>query len=390
MSKIRILLTGGGSGGHIYALIAVAEAFKKQAQILDLSLDLRYFGDPQDYKIYFEAIGIKITHISSSKLRRYFSLLSVMDLIKFLWSVPQSLFKIFWFMPDVVFSKGGSGAIAVLYVCRFYRIPIIIHDSDAVPGLTTCVSAKFASLIELAFASAVPYFKDQSKTRVVGHPVRSSVQVPSSFSTIEQAEAKFNLKFDPQKPLLLILGGSQGAQTINNFILKNLKEFLKEFQILHQVGSNNFLDYKNNLKVASGLTEVELQTYHTTPFLDNDYRVALIAADIVISRAGAGTIFELAAAGKPAILIPITESANDHQRENAFNYAATGAATVITEENLFASLVIREINVILKDPVKLQKMQESAKNFYKPNAASDIAEDIFACVSHSGEGRRCP
>ena len=376
MNKMRILLTGGGSGGHIFALIAVAEALKKQAQILNLSLDVRYFGDFQDYKINFEALGIKTVYISSSKLRRYFSLLVFLDLVKFLWSIPQSLFKVFWFMPDVVFSKGGSGALAIIYACRFYHIPIIIHDSDSVPGLTTLASAKFARVIELAFASAINYFGDQSKVKVVGHPIREVVYMIEKQS-LTQEQAKIDLKFENHLPLLVVLGGSQGAQVLNNFILKNIKEFLKEFQILHQVGTNNFLEYQNNLKSIKDLSLSELQNYHAVPFLYEDYHRALIASDIIFSRAGAGAIFEIASLGKPAVLIPITESANDHQRENAHQYASTGAAILITEENLFANLVIREIKLILGNAEKLQKMKENAKNFYKPNAASDIAEDIL-------------
>ncbi len=373
MKKIRILLAGGGSGGHIYPLIAVAQKLKSLASGNNQIVNLRYFGDAGWYKPLFESEGIKVKHIASAKLRRYFSFLNFLDLFKFIWSVPQALFKIFWFMPDVVFSKGGAGSLVVLYVCRFYRIPIVIHESDSIPSLTTRTAEKFSQIIELGFASALNYLENKKAAKVVGNPIREDVIPKKEESAApNQAAAKQTLGFSPQEPLILILGGSQGSETINDFISQNLQDISAKYQILHQTGLDN---YKNFIgKEIRG-------RYHPTPFLQRDLKTALIASDLIISRSGAGAIFEAAATGKPSILIPLENSAANHQAENAFQYENAGACTVIEEENLFINLVLEEIKKILNNPENLKKMQESAKNFYKPEAAEIIARDILSLTS---------
>ncbi len=377
--KLKVLLAGGGSGGHIYGLLAVAEALKARAEKLNIGLDLRYFGDADIYKPQLEGAGIHTIHISAGKLRRYVTALIIIDFLKLVWSIPQAFFKAFWFMPDVAFSKGGTGALPVLYACRFYRVPIIIHDSDAIPGLTNRVSGKFAKIIELGFASAAKYFVDQNNIKIVGNPVRSYVIPDTQSRTNEgQRAAKLALKFNPSKPLILIMGGSQGAQIINNLVLENLKELLLNFQIIHQIGFANFSGYMENFNAESNkLSNDEKDAYRSVAFLENDMRTALAAADLIISRAGAGAIYEIASAGKPSILIPITESANNHQKENAFEYETAGACVVITEENLFSNIILSEVVKILENPEKLKKMAENAKNFYKPDAADIIAKDII-------------
>lgn len=369
MKKIRVLLTGGGSGGHIYPLIAVARKLKDQAAQNNLILNLRYFGDAGWYQPLFEGEGIKVRHIASAKLRRYFSILNFLDFFKFVWSIPQALFKIFWFMPDVVFGKGGAGSLVILYVCRFYRIPVIIHESDSIPSLTTRKTEKFSKIVELAFASATKYLENKNAVKVVGNPIREDVVPQTKEETPEaRAAAKQTLGFQPQEPLILVLGGSQGSETINNFISENLKDFTSKYQLLHQTGMDNFKNFIG--KEIKG-------RYHPVPFLQRDLKTALIGSDIVISRSGAGAIFEVAASGKPSILIPLENSAANHQAENAFQYEDAGACVVIEEENLFSDLVLKQIEIILNNPENLKKMQESAKNFYKPQAAEIIATDIL-------------
>ena len=152
--KIRILITGGGSGGHIFPLVAIAKQLQQQAIKSNLDLMLRYYGPRDIYTSYITREDIEAKSIVISKLRRYFSLKNFIDLPKFVFSIFQSLFKIYWFMPSVAFSKGGPGALPVLIACRFYNIPVIIHDSDAIPGLTNTVSGKWSRQIELGFASA--------------------------------------------------------------------------------------------------------------------------------------------------------------------------------------------------------------------------------------------
>ncbi len=378
MRKIRILLNAGGTGGHIYPLLAVAETLRARAASGGPEIDLRYFGNPGEYDLNLKSLGIKVSRVASSKMRRYFSILNFIDFFKFLWSIPQALWKIFWFMPDVAFSKGGPGALAVLYACRFYRIPVIIHESDAIPSLTTKKIAKFAKLIELSFESALPYV-GRENAKVVGNPVREELILEGKdFAADAKVAAKRKLNLDESLPLILILGGSQGALVINDFALVAAPELVKNSQIIHQVGIVHYSLFMNTMKkLSANWSKEALARYHPVPFLQRDLRTTLIAADLVVTRAGAGAIFEIAAGGTPSVLIPLQNSANDHQNENAYQYRTAGACEVIREENLETTIATNIIKSLLGDPARLQKMSENAKKFSKPEAADIIAADII-------------
>ncbi len=359
----RILLTGGGSGGHVFPLIAVAKEIKKIAVDKNMEVELRYYGPADIYSGYITQEEIKAYSVAASKLRRYFSWRNFIDGSLFLISLLQALFKVYWFMPDIAFSKGGPGALAVLFACRFYRIPYIIHESDSIPGLTNTLSAKKALVVELAFQSAKKYFPNK-EIKMVGNPIRHELL---NYVSLDSAGAKGRLGLEIDRPLILVMGGSLGSVRINRFIFENLEQFLKKYQIIHQTGTANYENY----------AQQEQRYYKPFAFLEKNYGEILAASDLVVSRAGAGTIFELAVFGKPAILIPLPESANNHQKTNAYEYAQTGAAEVIEEPNLLANVVLGTIDKILSNPNEQQKMRLAALNFAKPEAAKMIAGDIL-------------
>ncbi len=385
MKKLRIVLTGGGSGGHIFPLIAVANELQQQAANFDISLDIRYFGSDRQYAEELVKNNIAYIPILTSKWRRYWSFLNLADLIKFPFSMLQVFWKLFWFMPDVIFSKGGPGALPVIWASRFYFIPIVIHESDTVPGLTNRIAGKYAKKIFLSFATAEGYFKKKTNIEVVGNPVRESLftQITALNASGEEGkkQARKEFGFNPEESVILILGGSQGAEKINNFVLENLEILIRSFQVIHQVGELNFSTYKKEYEfMARDWSEIEKNRYQYRPFFSGNLADAIVAADIVISRAGAGSIFELAAFGKPSILIPLSESANDHQRQNAYLYAQTGAALVIQEENLLGNLMVIELEKLMKEPMLLQQMSDAAKSFYRPEAASIIAKYLLTYI----------
>lgn len=374
--KIRILITGSGSGGHVFPLVAVARQIQQIAVKSNLDLDLRYYGPKDIYTSYITKEGIEARAITSSKLRRYFSLKNVVDFPKFIFSIFQSLFKIYWFMPDIAFSKGGPGALPVLTACRFYNIPIIIHDSDAIPGLTNTVSGKFARQIELGFTSAKKFFPASKTMRVVGNPIRESLL---NFVSLDPVGAKERLKLDPKLPLILILGGSLGSVRVNNFTLAYLEKLLNKYQIVHQVGTANLANVKKTFTAISRQMDSKIKKrYHPYAFLEKNYGEILAASDLVISRSGSGAIFELAAFGKPAILIPLPESARNHQRMNAIEYSKTGAAEVLEENNLSEAVALGMIDKLIKD--SNSQMHQAALKFAKPKAAAVIAADILSLV----------
>jgi UDP-N-acetylglucosamine--N-acetylmuramyl-(pentapeptide) pyrophosphoryl-undecaprenol N-acetylglucosamine transferase len=374
----RILLTGGGTGGHIMPLIAVADELKKTNYA---DIEIYYIGPKSPWMGEFEGRDIPVYRIAESKLRRYFSLANIIDIPKFFFSILESLFRLYFLMPDVVFSKGGPGALAVVLAAKFYMIPIIIHESDSAPGLTNKISAKFAKRIGLAFESAAGYF-DPKKTFLSGNPVRSELIGESSGN----AAFKSELGFNKNESFIFVWGGSQGAARINRFIFENLETFLRKYQIFHQVGESNFKEAQAIVEnLLKDFPEEDRRRYRLTSFLDvHGVRAVLSAADMVLARASAGSIFEISLFGKPSILIPLEGSAGDHQRLNAYEYAKTGAAIVIEEANLTPNIVSSQIESVLEDKNKAAMMSAAAKKFAKPEAASVIAQEIIKLANLAG------
>ncbi|MDO8601782.1 MAG: UDP-N-acetylglucosamine--N-acetylmuramyl-(pentapeptide) pyrophosphoryl-undecaprenol N-acetylglucosamine transferase [bacterium] len=370
---LRVLLAGGGTGGHIYPLVIIKEKIQEYCEEHDINLDARYFGNPGTFETYLNNHGIKVIRVASSKMRRYFSLLNILDFFKFFWGLFSAIIKMFWFMPDVVFSKGGPGALSVIYAARFYRVPVVIHESDATAGITSRASAKHAEIIEVAFEEAIKDFPSDRQIRVVGGLVRDSLTIDES-----KATSRLAMGMPTGKPVILILGGSQGAQSLNYFVLENSEELLKNFAIIHQVGQGNYLQFKAEYDFMSRNHTDDLHAnYRMHPYLDdNEMATALNAADVVVCRSGS-QIFELAALGKPSILIPLPSSANDHQRENAYAYSKSGAAVVIEEENLLSGVFITQVKKIVGDEKMLERMSQSARTFYRATAAEMVAKDVI-------------
>ncbi len=376
--EVIVLCTGGGSGGHVYPLLAVGEELRRLALEQHLTLDLEYFGPRDEYAEILRTAGFGIKGLSSAKLRRYFTLENFFDIPKFFIGLIDALFKVYMLMPDVIFSKGGTGALPVVIAGWFYGIPIMIHESDAVPGLTNLLSARFATRIATSFEVATKYFSAK-KTAWIGTPIRKDLSNPPA-----KAAAKADLGFDPKIPLTLVLGGSLGSTRVNEFILSNLANLLKVTQVFHQTGQGNMHEVERLSRAA--LTDLSLadavkSRYRPIGYLDKSTLVqAYAAADVVVARAGSGSIFEIAALGKPAILIPLRESANDHQRVNAYEFSKLGAAIVIEEENLLPGVFLTQLKSILDNPETMSKMGVAAANFFRPGAETAIAEEILRLV----------
>ena len=378
---MRILFTGGGTGGHIYPIIAVAEELQKLSVEKKIEMDLRYFGSPEMFRSVLEQNGIGVSKIFSAKLRRYFDLRNFLDIpILLPLSVIQAFWKVFWFMPDVLFSKGGPGSLPVVLACRFYCVPIIIHDSDTIIGLANRLAIYWAKRIAVSFDSTAKTLleneKLSGKVALVGNPIRRSL---ISGDILDSATAKKIFGFNPEKPVILVIGGSQGAVKINDLMLEIVGEIIRDFQILHQTGIKNFEDFKKELDIIlRNYPEEQRSRYKTVPYFEKDLKDAYTAADVVVSRASSGSIFEAAAFAKPSILIPLPEEVvGDHQTTNAYEYAKSGAAIVIEQANLEPNIFLGQLKKIFSEPEKLNQMSQAAKNFAKPKAARAIAEEII-------------
>ena len=376
---LRVVFCGGGTGGHTFPLIATARALKKLALKENFEVDLRYFG-PDDFSLReFSKEGIRVQKIFSGKFNRFFDLRNFLSPFKILLGIFQSLWYLYWFMPDVCFSKGGFGALPVVFVSWLYRIPIICHESDSLPGLTTKITSKLAQKIAISFKKSQEFFKGK-EVIFTGNPTRFEVSPLASLSKEalkKEAQKEFNLK--EGKKLLTVIGGSQGAQKLNSFLLDILEELLPDIEIIHQCGENNYEEIKKEVEILlENFPEEEKKLYHLFGFLDErKYYLALAGADLVLSRAGAGAIFDLAICQTPSILVPFPYAAGDHQRINAYEYAKTGAAIVIEQENLLPHLVVEEIRNLIFDEKKLKEMQKGAQKFACPDSAQKLASLIF-------------
>jgi len=368
---IRVLLTGGGTGGHIYPLLVVADALSAHQKMQDIRVS--YCGPRNRYQEEFRMRDIRMYPILSSKIRRYASFQNIIDIPKFFLSIFQAFITLYRIMPDVVFSKGGPGSLAVVLAARFYLIPVIIHESDSVPGLSNRIAGKMAQRIGVSFPESASYFPEK-KTAVVGNPIRDVLT-----RMISPEAAKTRLRFDSQKPLLVVLGGSQGSAELNEFILRNLKVLLEKIQIFHQCGDGNLKEVREISRIALKELDPSLRSrYRIEGFLGTDeMRDALSAADIVLSRSGSGAIFEIARSGKPAILVPLKGSAREHQRENALSYARSGAALIFERKNLTANVFLMKAEEILSDKDRYESMVRAAEAFSRPDAGKVIAEEIM-------------
>ncbi|MBI4121674.1 MAG: UDP-N-acetylglucosamine--N-acetylmuramyl-(pentapeptide) pyrophosphoryl-undecaprenol N-acetylglucosamine transferase [Candidatus Ryanbacteria bacterium] len=373
---MRVILLGGGSGGHFYPLVAVARALRdiaEEERIIFLELVL--MGDaPFDPNALMEE-NISFEHVPAGKLRRYFSIKNFSDTIKTLRGIVRAFWRFTLKPPDVVFSKGGYDSFPVLWAARIYRIPVMIHESDAVPGMVTKWAAKFAKRIGVSFPETVKLFPAE-KTALVGNPIRQGLLGGS------QDEAFDLFDLESGVPIVLVLGGSQGAQKINDALLAMLAEAVEKVQIIHVTGPLNETTVKNEAEVVLAKSQHK-KRYHAFGALNvPQLRNASFVSDVVVSRAGGSAIFEFAAWRVPTILIPITDSAQDHQRENAYNYARTGAAEVVEEANLTPHLLLAEIEKVITDEKRRAEMKQAAGAFARIDAARKIANELVRLGIH--------
>lgn len=385
---MKILFTGGGTAGHVLPIIAITREIRR---IYQDKIQFFYLGPEDEFgQILLSQEGIKVKHVFSGKIRRYFDWKAFFqNLIDVLFKIPagifQAFFYIFFLAPDLIFSKGGFGSVPGVIAGWLLKVPIFLHESDISPGLSNRFLSKFALEIFVSFPRT-EYFPPR-KMILVGNPIRreilegSKTEAQKLFklsqrppSPAEQDEARDEAK--PQRPpVILILGGSQGAQRINDKFLEILPELLKNFEIIHQSGEKNFKEVKAESKAM--LPRELVIFYHLFPFLkEEELKQAYAASDLIVSRAGSGSIFEISAIGKPSILIPLPEAAQNHQVKNAYAYAEKGATIVLEEINFTPHFFLEKLKYLFSRSEELEKMRKAAQEFSRPRAAKIIAEYI--------------
>jgi UDP-N-acetylglucosamine--N-acetylmuramyl-(pentapeptide) pyrophosphoryl-undecaprenol N-acetylglucosamine transferase len=379
-------MVGGGSGGHVTPVAAVCSEMVK----MQPDAEIRVWCDRKFYQQAFTTMlavngHIKVETIVAGKLRRYYKLSLVrqlldfrsivlpnlIDLLKIAAGTVQSIGKLLLWRPDVVFSKGGFVCLPVGVAARILGIPLVIHDSDAHPGLTSRVLARWAKTIATG-APLKHYSYPKDRSHYIGIPVLSSAK---PLSATKQRETKEKLGFSQHEPLVVITGGGLGATAINNATIGNLDELLKLTSVALIAGKDNVEMLKNKVGKRSNL---QLHGYVSS----NAMQSMLGAADIVVSRAGATTLLELAALAKPSIIIPNSNLTGGHQLKNAEVYRQAKSIVVLDDETLRKDTheLVQSIDSLLLDKKRLALLSKNINQFAKPNAAKDMASLIVQAV----------
>lgn len=365
------MLVGGGSGGHFYPLIATAEALRAREAEVGANIDLYYIGPDVFDEGAIGKLDIEYVYCPAGKVRRYPSIKNFFDIFKTVRGFFVALRKLFFIYPDVIFSKGSYTSVPVILAARLLRIPLVIHESDATPGRANKAAADYARYIGISYAETADYFP-KDKTALVGIPLRKS------FYAEPNPKVLYDLSLQPGDPYILFVTGSLGAERLNNFVLNSLDELLPHYQVVHQAGKMHVDTVKQTADLLIENDDLR-RRYHVFGNVNGGEFHALQAfASIIISRAGSGTIHEIAFHQKPAILVPIPESVSHDQRKNAFAYARTGGAVVMEERNLTENLLVAEIERILQDSDTQASMRRGAESFFIHHAAFALSDTLIA------------
>lgn len=357
----RIILAGGGTGGHLFPAIAIAEGIKKKYP----DSEIHFMGTKRglEAKILPER-GYKLFYLSVRGLKRGLNL-SIFKVIFFLVkSMVQSIRILRQTQVQVVIGTGGYVSAPAVLAASLMRIPTFIQEQNSFPGISTRILSLFAKKVFLAYDEAKKFFWVKKKLKVTGNPIRPEIFKADKTSAMK----KFNL--EQNKKTVLILGGSQGASSINNAVLEDLNSSAQElgFQVLWQTGEKDYQNIKENLKDKTN----SVQIYN---FIE-DMSSAYAACDLVVSRAGAITLSEITGCGKPAILIPYPYATAGHQKYNAQVLEKNGAAILIEEKELRQIKLLSKASELLKDEQKLKQMSHNSKKLGKPNALTEILDEI--------------
>ncbi len=382
MRTINILVTGGGSSGHISPALAIINTVRAlAANGAGWQPVFRYLGGRQgiEQRIVTEA-GIDFVGIETGKLRRYFSLQNATDMLRIPVGVGQAVAEVRRFAPDVVLSTGGYVGVPPVMAAWLLRRPILTHEQTVQIGLANRITARFATQIALSFAGAARELpaRLRAKTIVTGNPVR-----PAIFGG-DKAEAARLAGFAPEDdalPTVYVTGGSQGARIINRAVEAALPDLLAHCRIIHQCGqqpAGDEQDYDRLERAAAALAPELRRRYFFTRFVGDEIRHVFALADLVVGRAGAGTIAEICVLGKPALYIPLVPTGGDEQTRNARMCAEAGAAAIIPQAELNGPRLLAEMRTLLADSLRLAAMGRAALTLGKPDAAHDVARALLA------------
>ncbi|MCK6597384.1 MAG: undecaprenyldiphospho-muramoylpentapeptide beta-N-acetylglucosaminyltransferase [Bdellovibrionaceae bacterium] len=366
----KIIIAGGGTGGHIYPAITIAKAILK----LNSEWEVEFVGTAEGLEAkIIPREGFKISFISVGKLNYAGSLFKkIKTLLRLPWSFIKCLALVIEKKPVLVLGVGGYVSGPFVLASSIMGVPTALWEPNAHPGLTNRLLARFVRKCFIVFEEAKKHLKARSYMKV-GIPVREEIEKLNSyvdFDNVSSTEQSHGL----QKFKVLVFGGSQGARAINLAIKEMFEKYhseLTSFEFIHQTGMVDFQEVNQSYSSHPDFSNIKALEYVYD--MDNKYRWA----DLVICRAGAGTVAEIAASGKPAIFIPLPWAADDHQRKNAEALVSKKAAVMIDQKNLTPRVLLDKIVEIQKDLSLRRQMSENVKHFFFPNAAEKMATQLI-------------
>jgi UDP-N-acetylglucosamine--N-acetylmuramyl-(pentapeptide) pyrophosphoryl-undecaprenol N-acetylglucosamine transferase len=361
MSVLKVIISGGGTGGHIFPAIAIANALK----LKDNSIDILFVGAKGKMEMEkvpnsgYPIIGLPITGFQ----RRLSDKRNLIFPFKLIYSLIKSFFIVLKYKPNIVVGTGGYASGPLLFIASKMGIPSLIQEQNSYPGITNKLLSKISNKICVAYPSMEKFFPTE-KLLFTGNPIRQDLQNISSLK--EEAFNYFN--FDNNKTTILVVGGSLGALTINKTMEKFVKNFPSGVQLLWQTGSSFY-------SIASSYQTESIRVLKFISRMDFAYSVA----DIVISRAGASTISELCLVAKPSILIPSPNVAEDHQTKNAMALKDNNAAILVRDKDSINHL-IPVLKMLIKDKEKRHSLSENIHKLAKLNSAKIIADELLKLI----------
>ena len=367
---MRVLVSGGGTGGHIYPALAVAAQLCAacQAEILFLGSD-----DGLETQLV-PAAGLRLETIKAGKLRRYVSWQTVKGVMRVPLGVVQAVEIVRRFRADVAFTSGGYVAVPAGLAAYLNRVPLLMHQQDVPPNLSNKQVAPLATRISVAFEDSLAYFPAR-KTLLLGNPVRQAIL---DIRQVSPLEAREQLGFAGDQPLLLVTGGSQGARHLNQVVCRALPDLLEICQVLQISGKelyNETLEQANS--VLAGVESALRERYRLVPYLNEEMPAALRAADLVVCRAGASTLSELATLSKPSLLVPLPPAIGKSPQEaNAAMFERRRAGMVIKNADLEPASLAARVKYIMTSPDALASMMEAAGSLARPQATQDMVEEL--------------
>jgi UDP-N-acetylglucosamine--N-acetylmuramyl-(pentapeptide) pyrophosphoryl-undecaprenol N-acetylglucosamine transferase len=350
---VRIVLTGGGTGGHIYPALSVARCLAGD--------ELLYVGtaDGPEATIVPQA-GVPFRTVPSRKLSRRPTPGTLVAAAVSAWGVLKGAGLLRSWRPDAVLGTGGYASAGVMFAAGLLRIPTIVHEANVVPGRVNRLLSRLCTRVAVTYESSTGYFPPE-KTVVTGMPVREDLLQGDPSGAREQ------YGLDAERPVLLVSGGSGGAQTLNRAVLAALPELADlGVQVVHQTGKTH---HEEVLREAGAPPEF----YHPVAYVE-DMPALLRTATLILCRGGSSTLAEVTAVGLPAVVVPYPYAVADHQTGNARALVEGGAAVMVKDAELDGARLVREVRAILTDPARLERMREASRAQGKPDAARHVAE----------------